>query len=539
MDMRESIMNQSTQTCIAQGNTVLGIELGSTRIKAILIDQNHKTIATGGFEWENRYENGVWTYHIEEVWAGLQACFAELSRDVLARYETPLLTVRAMGISAMMHGYLAFDAQDNLLAPFRTWRNTSTAQGAKIMSEAFQFNVPQRWSVSHFYQAMLNKEEHVSQVSFLTTLSGYVHWKLTGEKVLGVGDASGMFPIDSGEHTFDATMLQQFDVLATKEGFEKPLLHILPQVLCAGETGGCLSPEGALLLDPTGALQSGIPMCPPEGDAGTGMVATNSVATHTGNISAGTSIFAMVVLENMLSKMYEEIDMVTTPSGKPVAMVHCNNCTNEINAWVGLFQEVCSMMGMAEDKNQLFIRLFQTALKGDADCGGLLGYNYLSGEPLTGFEEGRPLFTRTTDSRFTLANFMLTQLYSACATLKLGMNIFVAEKVKIQRLLGHGGFFKTPEVGQKVMAAAMNVPIVVMETASEGGAWGIALLAAYLANKSQIQSLEDYLDNQVFAGEAGCILEPEEELVNGFNAFMHRYEAGLKIEKAATEVLLK
>lgn len=531
-------MNQNEiQQAIENGKTALGIELGSTRIKAVLIDENHQPIAAGGHDWENRYENGIWTYSLDDVWSGLQESFRNLSREVMEKYNTPLRTVGAIGFSAMMHGYMAFGQEGNLLAPFRTWRNTITGQAAEKLTELFQFNIPQRWSIAHLYQAILNKEDHVRDICHLTTLAGYVHWKLTGQKVLGVGEASGMFPIDSTRNDYHAGMLEQFNRLLEAENLPWRLGDILPRVLTAGEPAGVLTEEGARLLDPSGQLQAGIPLCPPEGDAGTGMVATNSVAERTGNVSAGTSVFAMIVLEKALSKLYPEIDMVTTPAGRPVAMVHSNNCTSDLNAWVELFHEFTQALGMEVDQSRLFETLYQQALKGDADGGGLLAYNYVSGEHITHLEEGRPLFVRRPDSRFTLANFMRVHLFSALGALKIGMDIlFEKEQVKIDQILGHGGFFKTKGVGQKLMAAAMNVPVSVMSTAGEGGAWGMALLAAYMLKKGENETLEAYLANQVFAHEEATTIAPDPSDVAGFAAFMERYKKGLPIEKAAVEL---
>ncbi len=527
------------KACIEQGKTALGIELGSTRIKAVLIDERHAPIASGSFEWENRYEDGIWTYHLDEVWAGLQESYRRLAQQVRAEYAVELQTIGSIGFSAMMHGYLPLDEAGEALVPFRTWRNTTTAPAAEELTELFWFNIPQRWSIAHLYQAILDGEPHVAKISYLTTLAGYVHWKLTGEKVLGVGEASGMFPIDSEKIDYNEHMMGQFDAHIAFRGFPWKLREILPRVLCAGEAAGTLTAAGAQLLDPTGALRPGIPLCPPEGDAGTGMAATNSVAARTGNVSAGTSVFAMVVLERALSKVYPEIDMVTTPSGKPVAMVHCNNCTNEINAWAGLFREVSLALGAQDDKNRLFEMLFGIALEGEADCGGLMAYNYLSGEPVTGFESGCPLFVRTPESRFTLANFMRAQLYSAVATLKIGMDILRQEHVKIDRLLGHGGFFKTPQAGQRVMAAAMGASVSVMETAGEGGAWGCALLAAYMRCRAAGQTLESYLQENVFGGDTGTIVEPQAADAAGFAVFMERYRHGLAAEQAAVDALGK
>lgn len=532
-------MNQNNiQKAIKDGKTALGIEFGSTRIKAVLIGPDHMPIASGNHEWENQYKNGIWTYSLDAVWAGLQDCYQSLGQALVAQYNTPLISIEAIGFSGMMHGYMPFDANDNLLVPFRTWRNTMTTQAAEELSQLFQFNIPQRWSIAHLYQAILNQEAHVQHISYLTTLAGYVHWQLTGKKVLGIGEASGVFPINSHTSDYDEGKIALFNEHLTAKNIAWQLQDILPQVLDAGEAAGTLTKAGAKLLDPTGQLQAGIPLCPPEGDAGTGMVATNSVAVRTGNVSAGTSVFAMIVLEKPLSKRYAEIDMVTTPTGKPVAMVHSNNCTSDLNAWVALFQEFSSALGVTIDQSKLFEMLYQKALEGDADGGGLLTYNYLSGEHITGLEEGRPMFVRTPNSHFTLANFMRVHLFSALGALKLGLGIlFEQENVEIDQILGHGGFFKTREVGQRIMAAAMNVPISVMETAGEGGARGMALLAAYMVQQREDEPLEMYLSEKVFAGEAVTTIKPEQVDVDGFLAFMKRYEKGLVIEKTAVAVL--
>lgn len=531
-------MDENDTPLIESKNTVLGIELGSTRIKAVLIDENHETIASGSYDWENQYENGNWTYSLESVWAGLQESYRQVSEAFLAKYKTPLKVLGGIGFSAMMHGYMAFDKQDTLLVPFRTWRNTTTEQASKELMDLFQFNIPLRWSIAHLHQAILNKEAHISDIAYLTTLAGYVHWKLTGEKVLGVGEASGMFPIDSETNDFDAQKIDLFNQRMKSENVGWRLEDILPKVLVAGEQAGLLSEEGARLLDPTGQLQAGVPLCPPEGDAGTGMVATNSVAERTGNVSAGTSVFAMIVLEKSLSKLYPEIDLVTTPTGKPVAMVHSNNCTSDLNAWVSIFQEFTNMLGVEINQSKLYELLYQSAMTGDADGGGLLAYNYVSGEHITHIEEGRPLFVRTTESHFTLPNFMRTHLFSSLGALKIGLDIlFEQEQVKIDKVLGHGGFFKTKEVGQKIMAAAMNVPVSVMESAGEGGAWGIALLAAYMRQKSTGETLEDYLTNKVFAGVDSHTIAPTQSDIDGFAAFMARYKKGLVIEQAAVDAM--
>jgi len=532
-------MNQNdTQKAIESGKTVLGIEFGSTRIKAVLIGEDHTPIASGSYEWENRYENGVWTYSLEDVWTGLQESYRNLSKEVLEKYNIPLKTIGAIGFSAMMHGYMAFDKDGNLLVPFRTWRNTMTGEASEKLTDLFQFNIPQRWSIAHLYQAILNKEPHIKDISHQTTLAGYVHWKLTGQKVLGVGEASGMFPIDSKTNDYDTHRIEQFNEQLKAEHIPWKLQDILPKVLVAGNSAGVLTAEGAKLIDPTGGLQAGVSLCPPEGDAGTGMVATNSVAERTGNVSAGTSVFAMIVLEKALSKLYPEIDMVTTPTGKPVAMVHSNNCTSDLNAWVDLFQEFTNALGVEISESKLYEILYKKALTGDADAGGLLAYSYLSGEHITHLEEGRPLFVRTPESRFTLANFMRVHLFSSLGALKIGLDIlFEQEKVKIDQILGHGGFFKTKEVGQKMMAAAMNVPVSVMETAGEGGAWGIALLASYMLHKAKNEPLEAYLSDKVFAGENGTTIAPDQRDVDGFTAFMERYKKGLVIERAAVDGL--
>jgi sugar (pentulose or hexulose) kinase len=533
-----SMNRNDTQTAIERGKIVLGIELGSTRIKAVLIGEDQAPIASGSYEWENRYENGIWSYSLEDVWTGLQESYRNLSKEVFENYSTPLQSIGAIGFSAMMHGYMAFDTDGNLLVPFRTWRNTTTAQAAEELTKLFQFNVPHRWSIAHLYQAILNKEPHIKNISYQTTLAGYVHWKLTGQKVLGVGDASGMFPIDSKTNDYDASKIDLFNERLEAENIGWKLQDILPKVLTAGEAAGVLTEQGAKLLDPTGQLQTAIPLCPPEGDAGTGMVATNSVAERTGNVSAGTSVFAMIVLEKELSKLHPEIDMVTTPSGKPVAMAHSNNCTSDLNAWIGLFREFVDALGMEISQSKLFEMLYKKALTGDADGGGLLAYNYFSGEPITHLEEGRPLFVRTPESRFSLSNFMRTHLFSALGTLKIGMDIlFEQEHVKIDKVLGHGGFFKTEEVGQKMMAAAMNVPVSVMETAGEGGAWGIALLASYMLHKEGKEPLEAYLSKRVFAADKSTTIAPAQRDVDGFSAFMERYKAGLTIERTAVDAM--
>lgn len=528
----------ANKEAIKAGNTSLGIEFGSTRIKAVLVGPDNGVLASGSHEWENRLENGIWTYSLDDIWNGLQDCYKNLAEDVKTQYGETLTTIGSIGFSAMMHGYMAFDKDGELLVPFRTWRNTITEEAAAKLTEAFSYNIPQRWSIAHLYQAILNKEEHVSDIAFFTTLAGFIHWKLTGEKVLGVGDASGMFPIDSETCDYDAKMLARFDEMVAPCGYPWKLTEILPKVLSAGEQAGVLTEEGAKLLDPSGNLKSGIPVCPPEGDAGTGMVATNSVAVRTGNVSAGTSVFAMIVLEKALENVHTEIDLVTTPTGEAVAMVHCNNCTSDLNAWVNLFKEFAENFGIEVDMNKLFSVLYNKALEGDADCGGLLAYNYFSGESITGFEEGRPLFARTPDSKFNLANFMRVHLFTALGALKNGLDILLKEEhVQIDKIYGHGGLFKTPVVGQRIMAAAMDTPVSVMQTAGEGGAWGIAVLASYMKNKKAGQSLADYLNNEVFAGQEGVTEEPVASDVAGFDEFLRLYNAGLSIERAAVETM--
>ncbi|MBR5509502.1 MAG: FGGY-family carbohydrate kinase [Lachnospiraceae bacterium] len=523
---------------IAAGKAILGIEFGSTRIKAVLVDENNAPIASGAHDWENRLENGVWTYTLEDIWTGLQDCYKKLTEDVQQQYGAVIEKLAGIGFSAMMHGYLAFDKEGKLLVPFRTWRNTITQEASEALTEAFQFHIPQRWSIAHLYQAILNGEEHVPNVDFFTTLDGYIHWQLTGEKVLGVGSASGMFPIDPSTKNYYTSMIQKFDELVAPKGYSWKVADLLPKVLVAGDAAGVLTAEGAKLLDPTGTLQAGCPLCPPEGDAGTGMVATNSVKQRTGNVSAGTSVFSMIVLEKELQKYYDEIDMVTTPSGDLVAMAHCNNCTSDLNAWVNIFKEFAESFGMEVDMNKLFGTLYNKALEGDKDCGGLLAYNYFSGEHITGFEEGRPMFVRTPNTRFNLANFMRTHLCTSLGALKVGNDILMKEeKVAVDRITGHGGLFKTKGVGQSILAAALNAPVSVMKTAGEGGAWGIALLASYMVQKDEGEKLEDYLQNKVFGGDEGEKMEPNPEDVAGFDEFIKLYKAGFPIERAAVDCM--
>lgn len=527
---------KDAKSTIEAGKAILGIEFGSTRIKAVLIDQENKPIAQGSHTWENQLEDGLWTYSIEAIWAGVQDCYADLRANVKSQYGIEIENLAAIGISAMMHGYMAFNDKEEILVPFRTWRNTNTGKAAAELSELFVYNIPLRWSISHLYQAILNKEEHVKDITFFTTLAGYVHWQITGEKVLGIGDASGMLPIDPETKNYSAEMIEKFDKLVAPYEYSWKLADILPKVLLAGENAGCLTEEGAKKLDVSGHLKAGVPVCPPEGDAGTGMVATNAVKQRTGNVSAGTSSFSMIVLEKDLSKPYEMIDMVTTPDGSLVAMVHCNNCTSDLNAWVNLFKEYQELMGMPVDMDEIFGKLYNHALTGDADCGGLISYNYFSGEPVTGLTEGRPLFVRTANDKFNLANFMRAHLYASVGVLKIGNDIlFNEEKIKVDRITGHGGLFRTKGVGQRVLAAAINSPISVMETAGEGGAWGIALLGSYLVNNDKKQSLADFLDEKVFAGNAGVEVSPTAEDVAGFNAYIENYKACLPVEEAAVK----
>lgn len=524
----------NTAQAIHDGRTALGIELGSTRIKAILVDFSGQVLASGVHDWENAFVDGIWTYALEDIHAGLRSCYRSLREDVQRKYGVTLNTVGAMGISAMMHGYMALDKEGQQIAPFQTWRNTNTQQAADEMTEAFQFNIPLRWTAAHLYQRVLDGEAHVQELDFVTTLSGYIHWKLTGRRVIGVGDAAGIFPVDPETMDYDDTMAEKFDDMLRSHGCEKAMRTLLPKVLVAGENAGALTAEGAAFLDDSGCLKAGIPLCPPEGDAGTGMVATNSVAPRTGNVSAGTSTFAMIVLEKALKGLHREIDMVATPSGMPVAMSHANNGTSDLNAWVGLFGEFAALSGHPMDQGKIFETLYTHSLAGDADCGGLLAYGYYSGENITMINEGRLAFLRCPDSRFTLANFMRVHLYTSLGAVKLGLDILTKqEQVKLDRVMGHGGFFKTPGVGQRYLAAAMEAPVTVMATASEGGAWGMALLAAYLLEKERYPKLEDYLEQQVFAGLEGETIAPTKEDIAGFRTFMERYTAGLEIEKSA------
>lgn len=527
---------ESIKQAIAKGKTSLGIELGSTRIKAVLINERFETIASGSYEWENLLENGFWTYNLLDIITGLQSAYREMKQEVERSYGITIRTVGSIGVSAMMHGYMAFDKTGELLVPFRTWRNATTSEAAKELTEHFNFNIPERWSIAHLYQAIINQEKHLPRIHYMTTLAGYIHWLLTGSKSLGIGDASGMFPIDERTQNYSEDMMKQFDELISYKGYPWQLSDILPAVHTSGEQAGTLTAIGASILDQSKNLQPGIPFCPPEGDAGTGMVATNSVRKRTGNVSVGTSVFAMIVLDKKLSNVYPEIDLVTTPNGSPVAMVHANNCSSDLNAWLGLFREFSEAMGQKVESDKLFQVMLNKALEADPDGGGLLSYGYFSGENITGVESGRPLFVRSAKSNFNLANFMRTHLFTAFGALKIGMDLLVKEEnVKIHSILAHGGLFKTPVVGQKMMAAAINTPVSVMDTAGEGGAWGMAILSSYMLNKSENESLEDFLDDKVFKEVTAQEIYPDELDVKGFEAFIKRYKKGLVIEKAAAE----
>ncbi len=531
-NIKENISMKEFKKLISERKTYLGIEFGSTRIKILLINENHKIIAAGSHTWENKLRNGVWTYSLGDTWKGLQECYADLASTVEDKYGKQLTTFGGIGISAMMHGYMAFDSDDNMLVPFRTWRNTITGEAAEKLTELFGFNIPQRWSIAHLYQAILNQEPHVKDINYLTTLAGYIHWQLTGEKALGIGDASGMFPINDDTRKYDKAMIDKFNSLNC---FNRKLNDILPEILMAGENAGTLTEKGAKLLDPSGTLKAGIPICPPEGDAGTGMTATNAVRQKTGNVSAGTSVFAMVVLEKALSKVYPQIDMVTTPSGDAVAMVHCNNCTGDLDAWVNLIGEAARLLDAEFDMNTLYAKLYSSAMQGDKACGGLLSYNYISGEHITGAEEGRPMFVRKPDAEFTLSNFMRTHLYSSCASLKIGMNILLNnEGVALESITGHGGFFKQAYEGQRIMSSALNATVNVMGTAGDGGPWGMSVLAAYMINKKN-ESLADYLSDKVFADVRVSSIEPQKEDVEGFNRFLEQYQSSIVVEKAVAK----
>jgi len=523
-----------SKNLILEGKTVLGIEFGSTRIKGVLTDFDGNVLASGIHDWENKLVDGVWTYSLEDVEKGLKDCYSNLRQYVEKKFGVTPSTFGAIGISAMMHGYIALDKDDKQIAIFQTWRNTNTTKAADKLTDLFQFNIPLRWSCAHLYQRILDNEEHVKNIASVFTLAAYVHYKLTGEKVIGIGDAAGMFPIDSEKLDYDSSMEEKFNELI------KPLKlrEVFPRVLVAGQDAGKLTADGAKFLDESGNLKAGVPLCPPEGDAGTGMVATNAVAPRTGNLSAGTSMFAMIVLEKKLSKLHREIDMVTTPSGFPCAMSHANNGTSDLNAWVNIFSEFCNLMGIEADTGELFSKLYTNSLNGDKDCGGLLAYGYYSGENVTFINEGRPLFARTPDSKFNLANFMRVNLYTSLGAVKLGMDILLKDEgVRLDRITGHGGLFKTPLVMQKFLAAAVNSPVTVMSTASEGGAWGIALLAAYLADGKKDGKLEDYLDKRIFKNLAGEAVNPDPEDVKGFEIFTERYKAGLDVERAAINAI--
>jgi sugar (pentulose or hexulose) kinase len=529
-------MVTDARQAIVEGRTSLGIEMGSTRIKAVLIGLDHAPLAVGSHDWENQFVDRIWTYSLDAVWTGLQECYTALAADVQQRYDVELASVGALGVSAMMHGYLVLDSAGELLTSFRTWRNTNTGEAAVRLTAVFGHNIPHRWSVAHLYQAILNGEDHVNRIDQLTTLAGYVHWQLSGEKVLGIGDASGMFPIDISSRGYDAAMLAQFDHLAAEAGVYLRLADVLPTIMRAGERAGELTQAGAKLLDPTGRLRPGVVMCPPEGDAGTGMVATNSVAPRTGNVSAGTSIFAMIVLEHQLRRVHPELDLVTTPAGDLVAMVHCNNGASELNSWVGLFAEFAQALGVATDNSTIFETLFTAALDGAPDCGGLMSYNYLSGEPITGLEEGRPLFLRSPDSTLNLATFMRTQLFASLGTLRIGMDVLQKEEgIRLDRMFAHGGLFKTKGVAQRLLAAAIDTPVSVGEVAAEGGAWGIAVLAAFLTGRTTGEGLTDYLSTQVFADAALDTVEPDAQDVAGFDAFIQRFVDTLPVEQAAVD----
>jgi sugar (pentulose or hexulose) kinase len=528
---------EQVKEIIESGNAVLGIELGSTRIKASLISRDSTPLASGSYGWENRLVDGIWTYSLDDVWEGLAACYADLAKNVNKEYGVSLKKFSAVGISAMMHGYISIDKEGKLLTPFRTWRNNITGEACEKLSPLFNFAIPQRWSIAHLYQAVLNGEEHVGNIAYLTTLAGYVHWKLTGRKVLGIGDASGMFPIDPAARNYDDKMINAFDGLVQDRGFPWRLSEILPEVLVAGNNAGTLTAEGAKLIDPSGSLREGIPFCPPEGDAGTGMVATNSVRPRTGNVSAGTSVFAMLVLEKPLSKPHEEIDIVVTPDGKPVGMAHSNNCSSDFDAWMGVFARAVRALGVEPADNDLYGRLMPLALQGDTDCGGMLAVSYVSGEHITGFTEGRPLLVRQPDKPFTLENLLRSLLFTSFCALRTGLNILTLDEgVEVDEIRGHGGIFKTAGVAQKIMAAATNIPVSLPETAGEGGSWGMALLAAFMVREDREQALPDFLDTLI-AGSIGTAVKPDPKDVAGFDEFFQRYHAGLSIEREAVKVL--
>ncbi|MDW8797561.1 FGGY-family carbohydrate kinase [Staphylococcus pseudoxylosus] len=515
----------------------IGIELGSTRIKTVAIDQNLSTVASGHFEWENQFIDGYWTYSINDIWVGLQKSYSAMTVEIKEKYDLTLRKVKSIGVSGMMHGYLAFDQNEDLLVPFRTWRNGNTAKAATLLSEAFQFNIPERWSIAHLYQAILDNESHVNRITYLTTLAGYVHWYLTGEKVLGIGDASGMFPIDIDTKSYRKDLLEEANHIFKTKYFERSVEELLPEIKLAGESGGLLTEEGATLLDPSGNLEAGILMCPPEGDASTGMVATNTVAQNTGNISAGTSAFAMIVLSNTLKDMYPEIDVVTTPDGSEVAMIHTNNCTSDINDWMNLFGEVLNVMGVDFSSDELYGHIFERSLSSDDNIGGLLSYNYVSGENITNVDTGYPLFIREPNYQFNLANFMKMHLFSAFSTLKIGMDLLKEnEYIDIDKLIAHGGIFKTKDVAQQILASAFEQPITVMETASEGGAWGISVLAYYAALDTE-DSLDVFLNDSVFINTKEKTLQPVAQEVINFNNYVEKMKKGLSIEQSVTKYL--
>lgn len=519
---------------IKNGKAVIGIEFGSTRIKAVLIGEDHAPLAAGIHDWQNELLDGVWTYSLESIRTGLQECFADLMKNVEKNYSTRLEKAAGIGISAMMHGYLAFDEIGQLLVPFRTWRNTMTEEAADKLTETFSFNIPQRWSIAHLYQAVLNNESHIGRIAFMTTLAGYVHYLLTGEKAIGAGDASGIFPIDPQTCDYDSDMVAKFDELSAGTELRKKLVDLLPHIVPAGECAGKLTEEGARLLDPTGTFRAGVPLCPPEGDAQTGMVATNSITPKTGNVSAGTSIFSMIVLERNLSAVHREVDIVTTPCGAPVAMVHCNSCTSDLDAWFGMFGGLLKEFGMEIPKDKLYDTLYSLAAEGSPDCDGIVSYNYYAGEPVTGIRDGRPLLMRSPDSQFSIRNLARSLVYSCVASLKAGMDILTEqEHVKLERIYAHGGFFKTPFPSQNFLAAALGSDVTLMKTAGEGGAWGIALLSAYMVGRSSGESLENYLDSRVFADMEGNTVSPAKEDTDGINEYMKKYISGLSAVRAA------
>ena len=528
---------EARESYISDGRAVMGVELGSTRIKATLIGDDFKPLANGSHGWENRLVDGIWTYDIDDVWSGIAACYSDLAADVKKQYGVELSHLAAAGFSGMMHGYVALDEDGELLVPFRTWRNNFTAQASEELTELLAHPIAQRWSIAHLYQAVLNGEEHVSRIARITTIAGYVHWKLTGEHAMGTDEASGMFPIDPATGEFDQSAMDAFDRRIASHDVPWKLAELLPRVVPAGENAGTLTEAGAKLLDPSGTLEAGVPLCPPEGDAGTGMVATNSIRPRTGNVSAGTSVFAMLVLEKPLAKVHEEIDLVLTPNGNQVAMAHSNNCTSDFDAWIALFGEAALALGLDVSTEDLYAKLMPLALDGDADAGGLLSYGYVSGEHVTGFADGRPLFTRRPDATFNLANFIRSHLFGALGAMRTGLDILTKEEdVRVEEIRGHGGFFKTPQVGQRIMAAATGTPVSVLDTAGEGGAWGMALLAAYLVREDRGRSLAGFLD-EVFADSIGSAVEPDPRDAKGFDAFFDRYTRGLAIEAAAVENL--